>query len=296
MTRPTKETIAGRVYLELRKKAKSERRSTDEFLQLHALEAFVDRLATSVHAEDFVLKGGVLLSAYDVRRPTRDVDLSSHNVPNAPAQVETIVDAIARTPRSDGWELQAVSSESIREDASYSGVRVTVRGSLASARQEFHVDVSIGDPIVPPPRSVSLERLLGGSISLQGYPLEMVVAEKLVTALQRGTTNTRWRDYADMFLLSRLHRIDADTLLTSVEHVLTARGAVLRTLTAATEGYGSAAQAKWSAWTRKQKLDDRLPRMFRELLENIAKFADPLLEKRMSGQKWDPSSTSWRVE
>lgn len=293
MTNPTNETVAGRVYLALRKKAQNEGRSTDEFLQLHALEAFVDRLATSSRAQDFVLKGGVLLSAYDVRRPTRDVDLASSNVPNAPAQVEAIVDVIARSPRGDGWELQAVSSESIRDDASYSGVRVTVRGSLASARQEFHVDISIGDPIVPAPRPVSLERLLGGSITLRGYPLEMVLAEKLVTALQRGATNTRWRDYADLFFLSRVHRVDADTLLSSVERVLEAREAELRTLTAATGGYGAAAQGKWAAWTRKQKLEDRLPRKFRELLESIATFADPLLEKRISGQTWDPKSPSW---
>ena len=50
--------------------------------------------------------------------------------------------------------------------------------------------------------------LLGGSIELRGYPLEMVHVEKIVTAVQRGIANTRWRDFADISLLSRRHEID----------------------------------------------------------------------------------------
>jgi hypothetical protein len=76
-SRPTNETPAGRLFLALRKRARLEGRGTDELLQMHALEAFVyRRLSMSPHAADFALKGGVLLSAYDVRRPTRDVDFS----------------------------------------------------------------------------------------------------------------------------------------------------------------------------------------------------------------------------
>jgi hypothetical protein len=75
---PTRATKAGQLYLALQREARAQKRSTDELLQLHALEAFVARLVLSQRARDFVLKGGVLLAAYDVRRPTRDVDLSTH--------------------------------------------------------------------------------------------------------------------------------------------------------------------------------------------------------------------------
>ncbi|MEY4508740.1 MAG: hypothetical protein RLZZ450_862 [Pseudomonadota bacterium] len=69
-TRPTQGSNAGRVYLALRKKAIAEGRATDEYLQTHALESFVERLAASESAGNFTLKGGVLLSAFHVRRPT----------------------------------------------------------------------------------------------------------------------------------------------------------------------------------------------------------------------------------
>ncbi|TDO40131.1 hypothetical protein C8E87_3840 [Paractinoplanes brasiliensis] len=38
--------------------------------------------------------------------------------------------------------------------------------------------------------------LRGGELAINGYPLPMVYAEKIVTMLERGTANTRWRDYS----------------------------------------------------------------------------------------------------
>jgi hypothetical protein len=55
-------------------------------------------------------------------------------------------------------------------------------------------------------------RILGGEIVVRGYPLAMVHAEKIVTAISRGTTSTRWRDFADMYLLARHHAADGAEL------------------------------------------------------------------------------------
>ena len=74
VNRPTRNTYDGDAYLEIQKMAKADGRSTDELLALYALEGFLDRLSTSPRADDLVLKGGVLLAAYDTRRPTRDIN------------------------------------------------------------------------------------------------------------------------------------------------------------------------------------------------------------------------------
>lgn len=73
--RPTRATTAGRAYLDLQNLARKQRRPTDELHQIYALEGFLARLAVSRYADQLVLKGGVLLAAYDTRRPTRDIDL-----------------------------------------------------------------------------------------------------------------------------------------------------------------------------------------------------------------------------
>lgn len=292
-SRPTHGSTAGRVYLALRKKALAEHRATDEYLQLHALEAFVDRLSASDRADHFALKGGMLLSAYAVRRPTRDVDLSSHGLSNELDALSAVIQEIASLPRDDGWELAVTGVETIRDEAAYSGARVTLHGELASARQEFHVDVSFGDPISPAADFVTISRLLGGEIRLRGYPLSMVFAEKLITALQRGPTNTRWRDFADIYRLSRAHSIDGEMLAGSLNVVAEARQATRQTLASATAGFATLAQGKWAAWLRKQKLTDRLPLDFAELLAAVVAFVDPVLEGLPPGMTWDQNASRW---
>lgn len=292
--RPTHATAAGRVYLALQKKARTERRLTDELLQLHALEAFVDRIASSPHVNDLVLKGGVLLSAYNLRRPTRDVDLSARNFSRDPAHVQTVIDVIAKQRREDGWTFVTRNAQTIREGEVYNGVRVAVGGTLASAKQEFHVDVSFGDPIVPGAEQVSLARLLGGELLVRGYPLSMVLAEKLVTALQRGTRNTRWRDYADVVLLSRLHSVREVELRRSLTSVPEAREIALSPLAPQLARYAEFAQTQWAAWVRRQSLAERLPLAFDDVLQAVCAFADPVLGSSSGDRGWDPTHLAWR--
>lgn len=209
--RPTRATVAGGAYLDLQNLARRQHRPTDELQQLYALEGFLARLVVSPHADRLVLKGGVLLAAYGARRPTRDIDMRARAVPNELSEVLGLVRDIATVHRDDGLAFHATdaTAEEIRDGDEYSGVRVTVGASLAAARLSLHVDVSVGDPVWPPPRPVVLPRLLGGTIEPVGYPLSMVYAEKVVTALQGGTVNSRWRDFADLYLLPGRHATDA---------------------------------------------------------------------------------------
>lgn len=102
MTRPTRATRAGRVYLDLQNLARATGRPTEELLVLYALEGVLDRLSVSAHAEDLVLEGGVLLAAYNARRPNRDIDLSTADLPNDPATVLALIRSVAAVTRQDG--------------------------------------------------------------------------------------------------------------------------------------------------------------------------------------------------
>lgn len=75
--RPTRANPAGAAYLDLRRKARGDGRATDEYLRLFVLEGFLSRLAHSQHRTTLVIKGGVLLAAYAIRRPTADVDIAA---------------------------------------------------------------------------------------------------------------------------------------------------------------------------------------------------------------------------
>jgi hypothetical protein len=89
VTSPTRSTADGRAYLDLRNKARQDRRPVDELMQLYALECFLARLARTRFASQFVLKGGVLLAAFRERRPTRDIGLRAQDFDNEPATIMT---------------------------------------------------------------------------------------------------------------------------------------------------------------------------------------------------------------
>ncbi len=237
--RPNRATVEGRAYLDLQNLARRQRRPTEELHQLYALEGFLVLLAASEHADALVLKGGVLLAAYDARRPTRDIDLAARAVDGSLEKILDLVGEIAAMPAGDGLEFdsEAATAEVIRDEDEYTGVRVTLTAPLASAKLSLHVDVNIGDPIWPAPRTIDLPRLLGGTITLVGYPLAMVCAEKIVTVLQRGTINTRWRDFADVYLLSARHRIAGADLDRAVSEVAGHRHVELSPLAEALAGY-----------------------------------------------------------
>jgi hypothetical protein len=292
---PTRATVAGRTYLDLQNLARRQGRPTDELHQIYALEGFLARLVVSPHADKLVLKGGVLLAAYDTRRPTRDVDLQGRRISNDTDQVLRLVQDVAGIQLDDGLTFDAAGAraEAIRDEDTYSGVRVTLTGTLSAAKLAFHVDVNVGDPIWPAPHRIALPRLLDGQILVTGYPLAMVHAEKVVTAVHRGVANTRWRDFADVHALSRLHDIDGAQLTMAIERVAQYRQVRLAPLAEVLDGYPALAQQRWAAWRRKHRLDDRLPDRFDELLASVITFADPAIAGTVARRTWKADVGAW---
>lgn len=293
--KPTRAEIHGRCYLDLQKLARQTGRPTDELIQLYGLEGFLARLVESEHANALVLKGGVLLAALGSRRPTRDVDLQARSVSNDIEAVRSIVGGILHIDREDGlvFDLDGLQAHAIREDDAYSGVRVSVAGKLARAQLQFHIDVNVGDPIWPAPQMIDLPLMLGGHLKLLGYPLAMVYAEKLLTAIERGTANTRWRDFADVYVLTGRHEIDAAELFGAIQEVVGFRGLETTSLASMLNGYAALGQSRWIAWRRKQRLEDRLPGDFAEVLGAVQTFADPVLTGVVVQGRWDADRRMW---
>jgi predicted nucleotidyltransferase component of viral defense system len=292
---PTRATIAGRAYLDLRKLARENQRPVDELLQLYVLEAFLARLTSSRFAGQLVLKGGVLLAAFDERRPTRDIDLQAQVLENDMETIRATACEVAAIALEDGviFDVDTARAEEIRDEEIYAGVRVTMQARLATAHLHFHIDTNVGDPISPAPKDVHLPRLLGGEIILRGYPLAMVHAEKIVTAIARGTVNTRWRDFADIYMLSRRHAIDGTELVQSTRRVAEHRQVRLLPLLEVLANYGEIGQQRWAAWRRRQRLEDRLPEQFGDVISTVIDFADPAIVGSAEGHSWDPIAGAW---
>jgi hypothetical protein len=297
LSRISRGTPAGDAYLDLKNQAQRTGRTTQELLQLYVLEGFLARLAASPVRDNFVLKGGVLLAAFDTRRSTKDVDLAGRNLTNSTEAVLEVIQAVLDVPHvDDGIEFfpDTATADVIRDEDQYSGVRVHVDAQLASARLPFHVDVNVGDPIWPEPTQVEVPRLRGGDpIRISGYPIHMVHAEKIVTAVQRGIANTRWRDFGDIYTLSRRHPIDGSDLQRAIQEVARGRDAILAPLADVLNGYASIAQTTWAAWRRRNG-SHNLPEQFADVLDDVFRFAEQPLRAGVDGLVWDPELATWQ--
>lgn len=250
---------------------------TQEYLIRHLLESFLDRLTRTVHAEDFVLKGGILLAAYGVRRPTKDADANAIGSDVTAEHLADVVRNIAAIDAGDGvaFDTDTITVQEIREQADYPGLRVRVKARIGPWTGTAAWDVSTGDSIIPAPMRVRIERVLGDPIELLGYAPETMIAEKGVTILERGITSTRWRDYVDIAQLAR-QGIDTAELLRSARAVARYRGVLLEPVGPHLAGYGQIGQAKWAAWRRKEKLEAVSEENLDDQAARVASYLDPI--------------------
>ena len=293
MTVP-RSTPSGAAFNDLRNLARRTGRSPQELYTFHALDGFLARLAASPQREHVVLKGGALLAAFDLRRPTRDIDLQAHDLANDAQTVLALVRSVATLPGDDGlvFDAAAASASIIRDDDEYAGVRVSLVAHLATVEIHLHIDVNVGDPIVPEPQVIELPRVLGEPVVLRGYPIVMVHAEKIITAVSRGTANTRWRDFGDVYSLAGRHDVAGDDFALAISSVAAHRKVHLLPLAEVLAGFPALAQARYDAWRRRHDRDD-LPNAFQEVLDRVIGFADPALLGSVTEHRWDAHTTTW---
>ncbi len=285
--------VARERYLSIQRLARDLGRPTDELLTLYVMEGFIARASGSVYSEQLVLKGGMLMSTFAERRPTRDIDLQALGISNDAESLKEVTVQIASIVHMDGIEFktETTSATVIRDQAEYSGIRVAMEASIHSANLRLKIDFSVGDPISPEPTITQIESVMPGSdpITILGFPITMVLAEKIATTASRGTANTRWRDFADILAIVRSNDIDGSTMHGSLRVVAEYREIELRPLAETLTGFGDHVQARWALWLGRQSLGDQLPGGFDTVVDHIATFADPVISEEAINKSWSPS-------
>jgi hypothetical protein len=297
VSRQTRASEAGRAYLDLQNRARAERRGTQELLTLYVVERWLARLSASPHAHKFVIKGGILLAAYDARRPTADLDALARSVANDQNAIVSLVSEIALMPLDDGVQYQTTTatSRTIRDQHIYSGVRIAMDSTIATATVKFRLDVNFGDPVTPDPGFVILPSLRPSMepVRVLGYPVETVLAEKIATAIALGPANTRVRDYADIYALTGSHAIAHRTARRALLATTAHRGTPVQPLSNAIGNFADIRRQAFDAY--RKSLGDvglQLPDDLRALVRAVTNFADPLTSDADTAI-WQPPERKW---
>ena len=197
----------------------------------YVMERFLERLSLSQYKNNLILKGGTLVAAMVGldNRSTFDVDTTLKNLPLNEATARTIVEEITAIPVDDGMTFDIKSVSPIIDEADYPGIRIMLDTSLENMRTPLKIDFSTGDVITPREVSYSFRLLFEErTISILAYNLETVLAEKIETLLARGTTNTRMRDFYDIYVLTNTQEqnIDNATLKKAFSNTSEKRGSL----------------------------------------------------------------------
>ena len=174
-------------------------------LRTYMMERFLERLAVSQYNSHFVLKGGMLVSSMVGihQRATMDIDATVVALPLTLEDATRTIQEIVNIDLQDGVVFSITNAESIMEEHDYPGLRFTLIGTLDVLRQKVKIDISTGDAITP--RAIEYRYPLmfeDRSLQIMSYNLETLLAEKLETIMYRGTSNTRMRDFYDIYMLT----------------------------------------------------------------------------------------------
>lgn len=186
----------------------------------YVMERFLERISLSKYKNNFILKGGMLVSAMvglDTRS-TMDIDTTIKNMPLSVENAKEMIEEIIAIPIDDGMTFSIKSVSEIMDEAEYSGVRANLKATLETMRTPLKVDISTGDIITPKEVYYTFKLMFEErTISILAYNLETVLAEKMETVIARGVANTRLRDYYDLYILQNeyTHAINMEQFKTA---------------------------------------------------------------------------------
>ena len=184
---------------------------TQTLIRNFIMERFLERIALSPYRNNFILKGGMLVSAViglDTRA-TMDIDTTVKSLELSKDNMVKIVEEIIAVEIPDGVHFNITKVADIMEEHDYPGIRFMLEATLDNLRQAIKIDISAGDIIVPGAVEYSYKLMFEDrTISLWTYNLETLLAEKMETIMARGTANTRMRDFYDIHVISRQETID----------------------------------------------------------------------------------------
>ena len=199
-----------------------------EILQRYMFERVLERISISNYRDNFILKGGLLLSAmFGINnRMTKDMDATIMGIDISKNKMVSILNEILSIDLNDWVKFDIVKVTDIRKDDEYGGNKYHIIGKIDNIKINLEIDISTGDKVTPRELKFKYHLLFEDrSILISSYNIETILAEKIETILRRGKYNSRMKDYYDIyFFLTKLKNdIDMKILKEAINNTFTKR-------------------------------------------------------------------------
>jgi predicted nucleotidyltransferase component of viral defense system len=288
-------------------------RETQEDFQMllnrYARERLLYRLSQSPLRDRFVLKGATLFSVWVEKpfRSTRDADFLSFG----PNDVDSVTRGFRDLCGSDGgndpddgirFDRESVQGAQIREEEEYSGVRILLDAYIGRAKARIQIDIGFGDAITPEAQEVTLPAILDlPAPRLRAYPKETVIAEKFQAMAVLAETNSRMKDFYDIWVMQSQFVFEGAQLAEAIKTTFARRrtDVVPSSCVAFQSAFYSSKEPliHWRLYVQRGSFE-RIPPTFAEVGETIDAFLRPIAESIARGEPFDrtwPPGGPWKT-
>lgn len=258
-------------------------------LRLYMQEGLLRRISHSAYNHSFCLKGGLLLLSISgfTGRPTQDIDLLGTHIPGDDEFLRKIMTDILTNEITDGllFKTETIKFEDITEGAEYHGKRMKVSCYLGNMNTNLKVDFGFGDTVYPAPVEMDYPELLNqGGFLIYSYPLEAVIAEKFDAMIALDTSNSRMKDFYDIYKILKEQDVSNTSLAESIKQTFRTRGTVLPENPAIfSDEFKSDSRnlGLWQAFLRRMKAEEiDFPVVLTEIKKHIEPIYRTLLKER----------------
>ena len=201
----------------------------NSLLQMCLFEGILEKISKSKYRENFILKGGLLISSLigvDVRS-TMDMDTTLRGIPLNEVSITNILNEILAIEIDADIEYKLIKLSPIRQEDVYEDFCASISCIFGKINASLNIDITTGDVITPREMNYSYSKILEeGTISIMTYTIETILAEKFETISSRNITTTRARDFYDLYMIYSIYKdkIDKDILRKAIERTSKYRG------------------------------------------------------------------------
>ena len=238
-----------------------------------------------------------------VVRPTKDIDFLAEQVNNDLADIKHIFRDIARIVCDDGirFNSSSITTERIKEDNDYEGIRLKIEVTLGKARKRLQMDIGFGDIIIPKAKVIEFPTLLEEKPPrVKVYSIESIISEKFEAMVKLAMVNSRMKDFYDVYSLSLSHNFQSNRLKKAIKSTFHIRKTPIpdNPLVFRIEFYeNKERQKQWTAFLRKLRLHD-INQEFSEIMKKIINFLEPVIisigDRTRINKSWDPIKGYWK--
>jgi predicted nucleotidyltransferase component of viral defense system len=256
--------------------------TTNEVLQNYMFERILERLSVSKYKNNFILKGGLLLSSImgiDTRT-TMDMDTCIKGINLTDEQLYEVLKEILNIDVNDGVKFEIRNSQPIREEDDYGGLKYNLLAIFDNLRVNLSIDIATGDLITPSEIEYDYKMIFEDrNLKIMTYNIESIIAEKFQTVISRGILNSRMKDYYDLYYLITYKEFSKENIKEAIKKTFSKRNTDIESINKVTREIEESEFVKdlWTNYSKKHKYVEKIE--FEMVMEKIKSIERLIKEK-----------------